>query len=273
MMLQNQTNNPGADSARAGALSIPDLRLAAELALLAYDGSPWPSDYTLHTFKVITVKHLDLRAIICWYVGATPGKIARIDILLRGTVDMRNWLLNLDVMKKEMGRIKLHAGFLAGADALLPLIIAAILPTGADKSALPPICIIGHSLGGALATLLAYFLDDQGFPVQDVITFASPRVGDAAWRDSYNATLGDRTLRVVAAGDMVPLIPGVLDGYRHVGQEIYLDGKVWLNPSRLMEIACDSWRALRAMDQFDFDFILQFHSMANDYLKLLTVGP
>ena len=247
-------------------LNLAGLRQAGELAALAYE--PF-----LHTamalarvprFEVVTVGHLDLRAVIIF-------RPERTDILVRGTVDMENWIIDLDVRKERLADfpgVKVHAGFLKAELALLPLILEE-MPMHIRRSMRPPINLYGHSLGGALAAKIAFSLFHLGYPIQDVVTFASPRVGNAAWRNAYNAVLGDNTVRVVAQGDLVPLLPGVLDGYRHVGREVYLTGKIWLNPSRLTEIALDSFRVMRALARGDVEFLLKFHSMRMDYLRLL----
>ena len=266
MITTTATNNPGVDSACPGAFSLRTARCLGVRSALAY--RPLAYDPLLPTVisKEVTHYATDLRAVITWDDD-------HIVVAIRGTVDLRNWILNLDVLLAGLangGRAKVHAGFLRGSTAILPGIVDALLPAGGDKSSLPPIDVTGHSLGGSVGTLIAYALHDQGFKVRDIYTFASPRVGNAAWRDLYNAELGARTFRVVAAGDLVPLLPGLLDGYRHVGQEIYLDGNVWLNPSRWFELTHDSCRAAWALQRDQVDFILRLHSMEQDYLKLMS---
>ena len=234
-------------------LNLSELRRMGELAQSAYQPE----------FRTIADRATQTAARII----KSPDEII---IALRGTANVENWLEDLEIFQEVLtGRVKVHAGFLKAANALIPDIIEELLPGKTGKDQLPPIKVTGHSLGGALAKLIAYFLHDAGFNVQDVTTFASPRVGNAAWRDDYNARLGDNTLRVVACGDLVPLVPGILDGYRHSGQEVYLDGQVWLNPSRILEVMADSWRVWRAIERGDWAFVLQFHSMTSDYLRLL----
>lgn len=257
-MNTNSTRTPLGQLACGGPLRLSELARLGWYAQAAYNA------------QGIAVDLADSATNTLARVFVNPGEVV---IALRGTENMKNWLLDLDIRKVPLrGRAEVHAGFLRGANALLPLIVDALLPAGASKLKLPPISIVGHSLGGSMAKLIALALHDQGFDILDVVTFANPRVGNRAWRELYNAALGDNTLRVVAAGDLIPLLPGVLDGYRHVGQEIYLDGKVWLNPSRIAEILGDSWRAWNALRRCDLDFLLEFHSMERDYLRLLA-GP
>ncbi|WP_335085613.1 lipase family protein [Nostoc sp.] len=65
-----------------------------------------------------------------------------------------------------------HPGFALLLEEVLPKIQAIIKNSNAKQ-----ICLTGHSLGGALATLAAYRLINN-FPLINVYTFGSPRVGD-----------------------------------------------------------------------------------------------
>jgi hypothetical protein len=91
-----------------------------------------------------------------------------------------------------------------------------------------PLVLTGHSLGGALATLLAVDLAvNHGFKPQ-VWTFGSPMVGDAAFAAAYNAvtTVSWRIYNVV---DIVPdLPPDLFDSFQHVntGYPVNSEGKV-----------------------------------------------
>ena len=97
--------------------------------------------------------------------------------------------------------------------------------SGPDRgnSAAWHVFVTGHSLGGALATLFACELGRSARgPAaarrRDVTVtmynFGSPRVGDGAFCDAYNAFVPD-SVRVVNRADLVPTLPALL-GYRHV---------------------------------------------------------
>lgn len=88
---------------------------------------------------------------------------------------------------------------------------AAQAPGAGEEDGRPPIMVTGHSLGGALAMLAAYELTLAGYPVELVVTFGTPRVGNSVFAASYDAvvtqgnlTLGGVTLetayRFAAAG-------------------------------------------------------------------------
>ena len=241
------------------------LELARDLAVnasVAYETEPM----FIGSDAIVEDALLDVRAVIHRFDHRTV-------LAFRGTTSLANWLLDLDVIKKPLScGVMVHAGFLKAADALLPRIINELLPAGADRASLKPIQITGHSLGGALASLVALFLQREGWPVQAVYTFASPRVGNPAWRKTYNDSLGEKSYRVIAEGDAVPLVPGVLDSYRHVGQEILLrrDGRVYACPPHWWELLCDSVDAARALQSGDVDFLVRYHSIDKDYLTLLN---
>lgn len=196
----------------------------------------------------------------------------RVEIAFRGTRDLRNWLLDLNIYQRSLGQgVRVHAGFLRGVDGLLPGLIAQLLPPGANKADLPPLHFTGHSLGGALATLAAWALAREGFPVASVYSFASPRVGNGAWRRAFAEALGAVTFRVRCTGDLVPLVPGVLDGYRHVGREVLLDDGIHLDPTRRLELLHDLWRCARAWQRGEIHAITRFHSLEHDYFPQLGI--
>jgi dienelactone hydrolase len=70
------------------------------------------------------------------------------------------------------------------------------------------VTVTGHSLGGALSLLAARdaAAAHPGVPVR-AITFAAPRVGNAAFRDGLVSRPGVAVLRVVVTKDVVPSLP------------------------------------------------------------------
>jgi hypothetical protein len=83
-----------------------------------------------------------------------------------------------------------------------------------------PLLVVGHSLGGALATLSAYRVAEV-FPYLAVRTFGSPRVGDSDFRAAYRQRVPN-TIRVVHDEDLVPRLPEPLGGYDHVHGLLHL---------------------------------------------------
>jgi len=85
--------------------------------------------------------------------------------------------------------------------------------------------ITGHSLGSAMATLLASLKAPNA-----LYTIGSPRTGDQNFVDSLG---GVRSYRYVDCCDVVTELPPALLGYEHLGNPLYIDadGKVTENPS------------------------------------------
>jgi triacylglycerol lipase len=84
-----------------------------------------------------------------------------------------------------------------------------------DPAALP-IVVTGHGLGGALATLLVADLTANTPLKPQAWTFASPRVGDAAFAARY-AALATVSWRIYNQVDVVPRFPvDVMDHYQPV---------------------------------------------------------
>ncbi len=83
------------------------------------------------------------------------------------------------------------------------------------------LCIVGHSLGGAVATIGAARLVDLGVPPEkvQVISFGAPEVGNQAFADRYGSVLNIR--RITMQGDIVKhLLNAAKGNYRHVGREV-----------------------------------------------------
>lgn len=124
-------------------------------------------------------------------------------LCFRGSKNRRDWLLDLfafpafdihTVTHATLG--PLHAGFLIGATSLYPWASAAVAGR--------PYALCGHSLGGALATLMAALLTADGNPPHEVVTYGAPRVG----MDPFARALDPVTIRQYRFGeDPVPWVP------------------------------------------------------------------
>src|SRR5262249_49570695 len=66
-----------------------------------------------------------------------------------------------------------------------------------------PVLVTGHSAGGALATLAADRFRRAGLNVHSAYVFASPRVGNRVFVDSYSVPL----YRIETMDDLVPHVP------------------------------------------------------------------
>ena len=142
-------------------------------------------------------------------------------LVVRGTSNLENVLLDLDIQLKPdpLTGIQLHQGFAAAAQAIYadakPLL---------SKS--QPIYTTGHSLGGAVALILAMYLETEGYNLQGGTTYGQPKVTNVLGARQFSRL---NISRVVTPLDMVPLVPALsplelqnLDIYWHVGEEIIL---------------------------------------------------
>jgi hypothetical protein len=119
----------------------------------------------------------------------------------------------------EDGFTAIYRSLRAGKDPNSPAAISAItgLVGGGDAKALT---VTGHSLGAALATLLALDVAlNSGTKQLSVYTFASPRVGELFFQHTYDGVAPD-TYRVHSRPDLVPEVP--IFPYVHVGNDIEL---------------------------------------------------
>ena len=78
--------------------------------------------------------------------------------------------------------------------------------------------ITGHSLGAALATLFGYFLSYDIPNKINIISFASPRVGNKTWVSTFNKKENINHYRIVNQKDIVTAIPYF--DYCHCGNYI-----------------------------------------------------
>ncbi|MCA9322218.1 MAG: lipase family protein [Planctomycetes bacterium] len=144
---------------------------------------------------------------------------AKAILVFRGTDirSMDNWLTDFRVrFVQEPSGARLHGGFVQALDRLWDDLEPRLERLGAR-----PLWVTGHSLGGALATLAARRRHET---VHGLCTFGSPRVGDAAFRDSYPPI---PSWRVVNEHDLVTVLPPPVS-YRHVGRTMHLrrDGTI-----------------------------------------------
>ncbi|KAK2993356.1 hypothetical protein RJ640_007623 [Escallonia rubra] len=167
----------------------------------------------------------------------------RLVIAFRGTEQVRWKDLRTDLMLVPAGlnperiggdfkqEVQVHTGFLSAYDSVRTRIFSLIkqaigyIDDGADSLSKWHIYVTGHSLGGALATLLALELSSSQFSKRGAVSvtmynFGSPRVGNKNFAEVYNEKVKD-SWRVVNHRDIIPTVPRLM-GYCHVAQPVYL---------------------------------------------------
>ena len=147
----------------------------------------------------------------------------RMLVAFRGTESFPDWLTNLQAVKDPGPWGKVHEGF---QDSFLvsALVIGKMI---GEMRGEREIWVTGHSLGGALAVLLAATLAENGIEVAGLYTFAAPRVGDIAFARELNRSLkGKAHWRVVNEGDLVPHPSSELRFSHGGNRRLLVDGTV-----------------------------------------------
>ncbi|TYJ45097.1 hypothetical protein E1A91_A02G032000v1 [Gossypium mustelinum] len=167
----------------------------------------------------------------------------RLVVAFRGTEQARWKDLRTDLMLVPAGlnperiggdfkqEVQVHSGFLSAYDSVRIRIISLIKASiGYIDELLEPqhrwqVYVTGHSLGGALATLLALELSSSKLAKCGAISvtmynFGSPRVGNRRFAEVYNEKVKD-SWRIVNHRDIIPTVPRLM-GYCHVAQPVYL---------------------------------------------------
>lgn len=197
-------------------MTSADILHAMELSGLAYrDIQPV---YCNGEFEIISDPDTDVQCYL-----RRCGKT--LFITFRGSNSPRDWKTNFmfDQMTIPYGNskspIRVHSGFIKAykSPGVRDVIHRAVLRRGVES-----VRVSGHSQGAALAILCSVDLE-YNFPDLDyeVYLFGSPRVGNKAFRDSYNRRLL-KVFRVENGNDIVTKIPLRLMGYCHVGMRFHV---------------------------------------------------
>ncbi len=142
-------------------------------------------------------------------------------IAVRGTSNIENAVVDAGfiLIRDDKTGIDLHQGFALSARDIYGKL--------ADKLKTDyRISTTGHSLGGAVAVIVAMYLDVDGYNVDKIITFGQPKVTNISGSKQFQHL---PLYRVVMPRDMVPLIPPTdpmdmmnLSIFWHIGTEIIL---------------------------------------------------
>ncbi len=170
-------------------------------------------------------------------------------VTCRGTepTDWNDIRADLDLgsaLAETVGRV--HRGFKREVDDLWPRLEQALVNNTRT------LWFAGHSLGGAMAAIcagrckLSYIKSNP----TALFTYGSPRIGNRRYVNYVQL----ETYRWVNNNDIVPRVPPALLGYRHKGQEVYLNayGKVRrLTPWQRIKDRCRGF--LQGLRRGEFD--------------------
>lgn len=143
-------------------------------------------------------------------------------VAFRGSTDLKSWIEDAEAIQVPLRLYGDLSGVPAGNvhfgfDSVYMEVIDRIRQTLAGTDPNKPVYCTGHSLGGAVASLVAADLA-RDYNVR-VYTFGSPRVGDMTWRKWFNLAVQE-SVRVVLDNDLVPRLP--FFGYDHVKGLLHL---------------------------------------------------
>jgi len=141
------------------------------------------------------------------YIGYTTSQ-STIFVAFRGSESLSNWISNLDAVLTTYplcANCNVHAGFYAAEKNVINGIITEVKRL---KGLYPTYSIVvtGHSLGAALATLVAMDLDAAAQKPIRLFNFGSPRIFDGPASAYVSSKLTDHS-RVTHHKDMVVHCP------------------------------------------------------------------
>ena len=210
------------------------------------------------------VRYANLSKLQVSYYLASDDKNKIHTIAVRGTSNVENALVDIAIqlIKTDNSGILLHNGFAVSAKGIYNNIKPKL-----NKQYI--IYTTGHSLGGAVAVVLAMYLKNDGYQIERVVTFGQPKVTNF----SGSRKLDELEIwRVVSSADLVPLVPPLdmadinnLDIYWHSGREIILlEGKQYSITSGIESML----RATKFLAQPLSEKNLRHHQMSY-YLALI----
>jgi hypothetical protein len=137
-------------------------------------------------------------------------------VSIKGTSTLRDALMDAKVAKSLfMGKYSVHTGCLEELDAILGTVWD-------NVSITKPLYMTGHSLGGGIVTLLAWWLKEKLGLMPSVATFGSLAVMAPYSAEAYDRAVPD-TVRVVHNMDLIPRLPPKELEYAHVGNLLHLN--------------------------------------------------
>ena len=228
----------------AGACMASYSNRAGSLAIAAFEQEGW----RLEPYRISGEK-ADSRFLLAWDSNSALDNDVYI-LAVAGTENARDAKVDLRANKvyfagktldeftenaalKDLGPDvpRVHEGFNQSAQVLLAAktaqandhhpVASRLISSILKEDLQDKVYLVGHSLGGAVVTLVAARLLDMGIHAEqlEVITFGAPSVGNEAFQKMYDGKV--RITRIVAPEDPVPIaLRKVFGGYRHIGAEL-----------------------------------------------------
>lgn len=237
-----------------------------------------PDDLTNSAGKVVTVQGVAYTVVTTIYANdlatdmnpdrgneqVSIGLIAQANgtgdvvIAIRGTEGIDEWIHDAEFLQVPCpflaGAGNTDDGFTAMYNSLSTAVapgapsVTGALATLPFKQAISSLTICGHSLGGALVTLLALDVAaNTKFKDPTVYSYASPRTGDPSFASTYDQVVKN-SFRIANRIDIVPMLP-LPPSYEHVQTPIDLNPvqllplppKILINPTVTCSHSLDTY--------------------------------
>ncbi len=250
-------------SIAAKAENFTDIKQLALLSAASYQGVQ-SLPVTLNKLGYQLIHQNDLAGTELRYFIARSADGTQF-IAFRGTSNLENALVDLDLAFAIHPKlnVQLHQGFANAAAGAFDDMSEHLDKTHAIRTT-------GHSLGGAIAVIIAMQLQRSGYMVGETVTFGQPKVTNFKGANTFSDL---PVTRVVTPKDLVPLVPPLsplqlqdLDIYWHVGREIILlaDNKYSVTSGIKSML-----RATKFMSSVPDETHINAHQMAT-YLSLIN---
>ncbi|KAI9295588.1 alpha/beta-hydrolase [Neoconidiobolus thromboides FSU 785] len=163
----------------------------------------------------------------------------KILLSFRGTDNLSNKLLDLNIRKRRMkvvdpnynqdylNNIKVHSGILSSTDSIIYDMIEQLRLRFNNELDQYTFVLIGHSLGGAMASLASIRLQNElklSYNSIHLYSYGQPRVGNEEFVKYFNH-LPLTAMRIVSQNDIVPHLPLNKMGYYHFNNEYFIHDK------------------------------------------------
>ncbi|PPQ76888.1 hypothetical protein CVT24_008744, partial [Panaeolus cyanescens] len=121
------------------------------------------------------------------------------------------------------GDVRVHSGFLNSWNSVAPTVLDTLKQQLVGQNDYT-IVTVGHSLGGAVASIAAMAIKANFANVNvRMYTYGQPRTGNPAYANWVNSLFGTgRAYRVTHTTDPVPHLPFPIMGYAHHGTEYWI---------------------------------------------------
>lgn len=223
-----------------------NIRWFAELSAYAYKKDDEEIQKKYKNYKVYTNEINDIKYIVLFDDVRQMQYVS-----IRGTSNSHNALQDIKFFKDKSYRldIELHTGFHRTAEMIADDLLSRLDKTWTTW-------VTGHSLGGAEAIIVSWYLDHSGHTVAECITFGQPKVTDSHGIRKMRGKV--KLTRVVNETDVVALVPPAgthMHRYAHLGDMIKLldDGKYcYLSEPDSLNFGVNSFWLWSARESFSF---------------------